>query len=181
VTRTTPEARLNFSLSGDNLYGRETVREMAGNVSSRRVRRARTDDNYLFHRSKNGVYDPISYFHVLELIAQLAPGSEFRTADLMEALKYYKPQLVWDATTVGRILADLSETMHEVHGFAPIDHTRRWNGMYFSLSTQEGARIAIYRLVEDLRELSMEQVKEELLGNPPKRIASPLDRCPSLR
>ena len=173
-------AHVDFHLSGDNLYGRKTLPEMRTLVSETRVRKARHLDSLLVHRMKNGINDPLTFYHILDLILQMAPGTEFRTSELMVGLREFKDQLVWDSTVVGRVIADMADSLEEQDGFQPIQWTRRWNGMYYALSTDPKTHVVLFNLLQDLVRLSEELIKDELKGEHPKRFTSPLGRCPSL-
>lgn len=164
---------------GTDLYGRLTIDGMR-DVTSRRVRRATTLNANLYHRAKNGVYDPITYYHVADALARLDAGQEFRTQELMRHLRAVKPQIVWDATSLGRIVTDIAETLHETYGFTPIGYTKRWNGMTYDIIAHPKARQALVRLVDDLARLGEKTVENELAGNYEKRIRSPLERCASV-
>ena len=164
---------------GNDLYGRLSIEGMR-DVTSRRVRRAASLNATLYHRAKNGVYDPITYYHVADTLARLDAGQEFRTHELMRHLRHVKPQIVWDATSLGRIVTDIAESLHEAYGFTPIGYTKRWNGMTYDVLDHPQARQAIVRLVDDLARLGEETVAEELAGHYAKRVRSPLERCPSV-
>lgn len=170
---------LAANLDGDNLYGRQTIDGMRS-VTTRRARRAASLNAKLYHRAKNGVYDPITYYHVLDALARLDSGQFFRTAELLNHLRVVKPQIVWDATSLGRIITDMAEALHEAHGFTPIGYTKRWNGMTYDIIDHPKARSAILMLLDDLSILAEQTVAEELQGNYAKRLRSPLERCPSV-
>lgn len=170
---------INFTLAGENLYGRQTIPEMRTRVSYRRVRKAKHLDITFMHRAKNGVYDPLTYYHILDLILQMQPGQEFRTGDLMEPLRTYKDQLVWDPTTVGRVLADIADCMETAFGFQPLLYVRRWNGMYYVTSTDARAQVALINVLDDLTRLGEAQIAEELTGKRPKRFTSPMTQIES--
>lgn len=172
--------QINFLLAGDNLYGRRSIPEMRDKVGARRVRRAVTYDNRFIHRDKNGINDPLTFYHILDLVMQMTPGTEFRTGDLLVQLRAFKDQLVWDATTVGRVLTDIAENLYEAHGFKAIDFTKRWNGMFYVTSTEPRAQVVLFNLLEDLVLLCEEEVRAELAGRRPKRLRSPMESCPSL-
>lgn len=165
---------------GVNLWSRNTDPSVRTEVTDRDVRQHSADETTLIHRPKNGVYDPITFYHMADLLAQLAPEQEFRSAELLPLLAAEKPQLVWDATTVGRIVADMAESLADAYEVRPIRARRQWDGMHYVISGHPIARVGLVRLVKDLRRLAAQVVEEELAGMPPKRTETPLLSCPSL-
>lgn len=171
---------LQMNLTDENLYGRQSIPGIRSLVTDRRKRKAIHADVAFIHRTKNGVYDPLTHYHLLDTLMQITPGIEFRTSDLLAILKTEKPQLVWDSTTVGRVLTDLAENLFEAYGTKPIDFVRRWNGMCYSVREAREHRLMLHRLLDDLYSVCEETLAEELRGEAPKRTRSPLERCPSL-
>ena len=148
-------------------------------ISERRLRKMAHGRKEFFHRAKNGVYDPITYFHIVEALLTQGSGA-FRTRDLVERLTNSRPQLAWDATTVGRVLSDLSETLNEANGTVHISTARRWNGMLYAVTPNAETRAVLLRLIDDLMVLSEELVAAERENRAPSRMNSPLQRCPSV-
>jgi hypothetical protein len=165
---------------GANLWSRNSEPAVRTLVTDRDVRQHSADETALTHRPKNGVYDPITFYHMADLIAQLSPEVEFRSAELLPILAAHKPQLVWDATTVGRVMADMAESLADAYEVRPIRTHRQWDGMRYVISSHPVARAGLVRLVKDLRRLAEQVVEEELAGQPPKRTETPLLSCPSL-
>lgn len=165
---------------GVNLWSRNTDPSVRTEVTDRDVRQHSADETALVHRPKNGIYDAITFYHMADLITQLTPEVEFRSAELLPLLAADKPQLVWDATTVGRIIADMAESLGEAYEVRPIRCKRQWDGMRYVISSHPLARVAFVRMVKDLRRLAEQVVDEELAGMPPKRTETPLLSCPSL-
>jgi hypothetical protein len=171
---------LRTTLSGENAYGRLTIEGIRSRVTARKLRSMSWANNNLVHRTKNGVYDPITYYHLLDFLMQVDPGQDFRTSDIMLLLPAAKPQLIWDGTTVGRVLTDLAETLYEANERAVIGFVKRWNGMTYDMSGHPENRIILHRLHEDLFVLAKRVVEQEANGVFEKRIDSPLNRCPSI-
>jgi hypothetical protein len=148
-------------------------------VGERMLRRIAHGRKEFFHRTKNGVYDPITYFHVVDALLVQGPDV-FRTRDLTARLRTTRTQLAWDVTTVGRVLADIAETLQRANGSSYISTARRWNGMIYAIDPSKECRAALLHLMDDLILLCDELIEEEQAGTPPKRLTSPLERCPSV-
>lgn len=176
--KTILESALDYN--GENAYGRLSIPGVRTLAGPRKLKRCQWANNNFLHRAKNGVYDPISYYHVLDEIMQLTPYQDFRTVDLIYRLDETKPQLIWDAVSVGRILTDIVENLHDAYDAWPIAMGRRWNGMTYAVSGLPESRVMLHRLHDDLYALCEETLKEESRGVFTKRTASPLNRCPSV-
>lgn len=172
--------RLEASLTGANLYGRQSIHGIRHLVGVRRQRRAIHGDAAFVHRSKNGVYDPITHYHVLDAMMRLNPGEEFRTQDFVAYLNETKRQLVWDVTTVGRVLADIAESLYESYRSYVVTYTHRWNGMTYATPSHIEHRTILHNLLEDLYLSAQAVVDAEAEGNFAKRVDSPLLQCPSV-
>ena len=164
----------------EDQYGRVSIEGMRSLAGERRLRRIAHGRKEFFHRTKNGVYDPITYFHLIDALLEVTPGLIFRTADLTQHLNETHPQLVWDTTSVGRVISDIAETLEEVNGSRAIEFARRWNGMIYSVTADAEGRQALMNLMDDLYVLCEEMIQQEKNAHPPKRTDSPLLRCPSV-
>lgn len=180
TNRTVAAAPLAATLNDINLYGRQSVPEMTKQVTARRAREAASLHAGLYHLSKNGVYDPITYYHVMDVICRIDSGIEFRSGELVALLHQAKPDIWWDTTTVGRVVTDIAEVLNEAYGWTPIGYVRRWNGMTYDIIADPKARVALYRLLEDLKVLAREVLAEERKGIFTPRLNSPLNKCPSV-
>jgi hypothetical protein len=161
-------------------FGRTSITGMRGLIPERKLRRFVHGSFAFVHRSKNGVYDPMTYFHVVEALLQIEPDTYFRTNDLVGVLTDHQQNFIWDPTTVGRVLADIGETLEEKNNATYVATTRRWNGMMYSVTSALEGRAALVALLEDLFNLSEELVRQEMAGQFPKRTNSPLLQCPSV-
>jgi len=171
---------LNATGVEENLYGRQETPGLRSEVTARRIRKASHAEVEFLHRTKNGIYDPITFYHLLDALMRLEPNSEFRTADLVIHLQTAKRQLVWDSVTVGRVLNDIAESLHDAYGAVPISAVRRWNGMYYVVHGGLEFKVMQLRLLDDLYRLCEEMLANELAGLTIKRTVSPLVRCPSV-
>lgn len=180
ASRVTEEVHLTAVLSGEDIYGRLSIPGMKSLVTARGIRRVTSADLHFYHRAKNGVYDPMTFYHLLDALMQVEPGVLFRTADLLPYLTETKPQLVWDAITVGRVLNDMAMALTDAYGESPISVTRRWNGNCYLVERDRAYRVMLHRLLEDLRALCVEVTHEEKAGRFSQRIASPIERCTSV-
>lgn len=168
------------SFRESDLHGRSSIPGATSIVSARRSREIRANRKSLVHRVKNGVYDPLTYYHILDALLDLQPRMLFRTTEFVPFLAETRTQLVWDATTVGRVINDIAESLTEANARKPIENTRRWNGMNYIMSDEREDRAAMENLLEDLAELCRQDILQELTGAFPKRMESPLNRCPSI-
>jgi len=149
-------------------------------MTTTEVRRIGHGRKEFIHRTKNGVYDPITYFHVLDGLMDIVPGHTFQTREFVEYLTHSRPQLVWDPTTVGRVINDIGETLAETNASRAISMKRSWDGMRYSIDDSPETRAALVHLRKDLYDLSAELIEAEKAGTPPKRLNSPLLQCPSV-
>lgn len=171
------------SLRGNDPYGRTAIVETRGLLAERRLRKWASARNSLFYRAKNGIYDPITYFHLVEELASLQMNEHFTAGDLTDWLNEHKPVLFWDSVVVGRILNDLIDNFAEANPgqrFQPIVSTRFWNGRHYFLTGFPEARAALFNLIDDLAILGQRTMEEQGRGEYAPRTASPLLACPSL-
>ena len=150
--------------------------------TERRKRRMAHRRINLIHRVKNGVYDPLTYYHLIDFLMTVVPDQWYRAVDLTEYLNGYRPAFVWDTTTVGRILNDLVDTFLEMDDrlrFNPILRKRAWNGTHYAMTDFPEARTLMMGLLEDLGRLSEEYLTAEASEGAPKRLDSPLRQTPT--
>ena len=164
----------------ENPYGKLTLSGMKTLASERRLRRIAHGRKEFYHRTKNGVYDPLTYFHVLDGLLEIIPGTLFKTDVFVNFLRDTRPQLVWDVVTVGRVINDMAESLQEVNGRAAITSTRRWDGYHYAISEMPEDRTALIHLLDDLYKLCESLLEAEAEGRPPKRLNSPLQNCASV-
>ena len=164
----------------NNPYGRETLPGVKAFTTTQKLRKIASARKELYHRTKNGIFDPVTYFHILDALLELVPGETFQTRDFVAYLSSTRDQLVWDTTTVGRVVNDIADNLEEANGVKVIDSARRWNGMLYSIRSDAESRAALYHLLDDLLRLSKEFIERENRGEAPKRIDSPLLSCPSV-
>ena len=164
-------------------FGRRSIAGSNELVTERRTKRWHQASAHYFHRTKNGVHDPYSFFHIAQALANIRPWQPFTAAELSEHLNQTVPAFIWDSVTVGRILADMIESFQEANGnpdAQPIKSMRHWNGTYYEMSEHPAARAAILNLVDDLLEVADSTRDSEARGIKPPRLTSPLLQCPSL-
>lgn len=132
----------------------------------------------LYHQHRNGVYDPVTYYHVLDGLMQIVPGTIFRSKDFVAELNDKCPMMSWDPTTVGRVISDIAEATFNAYEWKLIGLNRKANGMSFDISGHPEARVILENLLTDLRRLSEAVIEEERFQQKPaKRWRSPLDEC----
>lgn len=149
--------------------------------TARKTQILRARRKELVHRPKNGIYDPITFFHVLDCLLEMKPGTLFTTREFVDGeLRGHSQALAWDTVTVGRVIADMAESLHEANGTHPIEAVRRWNGMLYGVSKELEDRIAMENLLDDLATLSEEVTRLESESLPVTRGHSPMNDCPSV-
>jgi hypothetical protein len=166
--------------SEEHQYGRSVITGMALHLSARRQRNLTHGRKAYFHRTRNGVNDPMTYYHVLDALMQVSTNEVFRTADFMPFLSETHELLVWDATTVGRVINDIADQYREVNGREAIQVLRRWNGKSYRMSSVLEDRVGLLHLLEDLSAVCEALIEAERTGQKAPRAESPLMDCPSL-
>ncbi len=167
----------------ENPYGRASIPDLATSVTNSRLRRWTKSRNNLFHRPKNGIYDPVTMFHLVDALVNIRGWQPFTAATFVGYLNQHKPMLCWDAVTVGRILGDLVESWNDAHShvlFRPLVPQRLSRGREYQLTNYVEGRRVMFDLLDDLARLADDAIALELVGKPASRSSSPLGSCPSL-
>lgn len=161
-------------------YGRELA---PGLVTDRKIRKMRHGALHYRHLIKNGVYDPFTFFHVVDQLLNIKTDQAFTGREFAEYLNKNVEHMVWDSTTVGRILNDLHDNFRDVHPdeeSQPLIVYRDWSACFYELRSTPRSRVALWRLAEDLVVLCEELADQEKRGVAPKRLGSPMSSCPSV-
>jgi hypothetical protein len=180
-TRTRRQTGIDL-LPESDVFGRSSItgtRELLGERRLRRWSRAR---HHLFHRAKNGVHDPITYFHLVEELGNIRPWQPFTSGDLAKHLNDARDQLVWDPVVVGRVLNDLIDAWQEANPgerFQPLVCQRSWSGREYSMTDYPEARAALASTVDDLADKGTEFVAAHAEDHVP-RLESPLIDLPCM-
>lgn len=163
-------------------YGRRSIPATAHLFTERRERKITAGRVKFHHRTRNGCFDPFSFFHVVETLLNLHPDTRFTGAALAEWMNTDRPTFIWDAVTLGRILNDLHDSFTEVNGeeHSPIRIQRAWDGTHYWVSGVPEHRTALANVLEDLRQAGEQLWEAEARGEPPKRLTSPLAACASM-
>lgn len=167
------------TLVDEDLYGRQSLSNTGRSGTMAKRRRASAHRNF-YHVARNGVADPFTFFHLLDLLLTLPPETPFHVADLMPVLRAEVPGIIWDPTTVGRVLVEMAEALEEANGRASIDRSRTAGGMVYSVRSDPESRTALHNLLDDLYRLGSEVVGEEAKGYVRDRQRSPVLDCPSV-
>lgn len=152
-------------------------------LTERRLRRFAKARNQFYHRVKNGVHDPLTFFHLVEELANIRSGHPFTAAELAAHLNDHKHMIFWDSVVVGRILNDLAENWAEANPgarFQPLVAIRRWSGREYMTNDFPEARAVLLNLLDDLAMLGEQTKDAQAAGKNPARLASPLNDCPSI-
>ena len=172
-----------FPLRTADTYGKLTMPGSAALVTDRQVRKIRHGRTTFFHRAKNGINDPYTFFHVVETLLDIEPNRQFNSGQLAAHLNQENPLLAWDAITVGRVLNDILENLAEANPdekFQPLTRYRDWSGVFYETQHYAPARAVLFRLLNDLIRLCDALHKAEAAGEAPRRQESPLLSCPSV-
>ncbi|MEA2723033.1 MAG: hypothetical protein QOH59_804 [Gemmatimonadales bacterium] len=170
-------------LTTSDTYGRRTLAGVAELLTPRRLRKWASARNSFYHQVKNGIFDPLTMFHLVEELANTQPNEFFTAAELAEHLNRTKLMLRWDAVTVGRILNDLIESWREANPdrvAQPLVELRRSTGREYMTTSYPYAREVLLRLIDDLVVLGRAEKDREGKGEPSPRLTSPLASCRSL-
>lgn len=164
----------------ENMHGRNVIAGLAPHMGTRRVRKLRSNRRSLVPRPANGIHDPITFYHVLDALLGLIPGETFRAVDFVEYLRTSRTSMIWDPTTVGRVINDIAESLELANASRPIEVFRRWDGANYMMSDRLEDRIAMENLLDDLEILSRETLQGAAEGRRQKRLESPMRTCPSV-
>lgn len=181
--RTVPVTFEIARLPKPDAYGRRSIEGAATQLNDRRIRRWQQASATFIHRVPNGVYDPFSFFHLVDELSNLEPNRPFTAADLARWLNVQRPAFIWDAVTIGRMLNDLRDSFAEGlpgDDAQPLTSSRTWAGTRYSLGHGPLARARLYSLLDDLVALGTELHAAEARAGRQPRLTSPLASCPSL-
>lgn len=153
-----------------DMHGKQSLTSMNGLVTKDRWKAIKTSAWQLAPKSKNGLNDPFTYYHVLDGLLNVVADEFFRTREFVDSL--LPRPLDFDAMTVGRVIADISESLYLANGRRAMSSTRQWDGMRHLISPQAEDRKAMENLLEDLYLLCKAESK--------KRHESPLYECSSV-
>lgn len=116
----------------------------------------------LFRPSRNGYNDSLSHLFLIDTLMRLKPDQIIRAGKLRDLLAKERPQVVWDAVTVGRMLNELVDLAEEHAGKRakpPLTSGRDRYGNYFLLTPGP----ATYEWLMGLRQVAATSFEEELL------------------
>jgi hypothetical protein len=135
------------------------------------------------YRAANGVYDPLTYLHVLDAVAGINPDIELRSKALTEWLEENQKAFHWDPITVGKVLSDLEEAFEDKLGEKRglLEKGKDYKGHFYSIHhTPDVARL--YKALRtDLMRLTELEMNSRSLNRKTQRLESPLLECPSVR
>lgn len=100
--------------------------------TTKAVQTWRLQASRLVHPQVNGCWDPVTIALVLDFLMRIEHTSYFRARDFVNIMPLLYPQILWDTTTVGKILAeitDIAERSGAPH--SPIDWGRDNEGRYY--------------------------------------------------
>lgn len=167
----------------EDLYGKLSVDGAKAIFGPTKIKTIRSRAKAYYHRTKNGVNDPYTYFHVAEAILAAEPDQKWTSAQLTDWLNENAPQLIWDSVTVGRVLYDLYDNWIDVEGsedYTPLKRMRLYDGVFYRVNATPHTWAVLNNLIEDLVKVCDRLQKQEREGVLPKRTESPLLACPSV-
>lgn len=181
MARTARTASVRLFAEND-AYGRRTVIGAKSLISERKLRALDRQRRRFVHRTPNGIWDPITFYHLVDALLQIEPAHNFSAGQLAAHLNESHPAIAWDAVTVGRILNDIVESLSDANGqaHAGIATSRDWSGRYYETTDSVEGRAAMFRLLEDLAIMSEALVQAQATGTRTRRMSSPLTDCPSV-
>ena len=135
------------------------------------------------YRQPNGQFDPLTYLHVLDAVANIDPDIELRAKNLTEYLNRVRPQFVWDPVTVGKVVSDLCDSFTDVLGEKSglLERGKDYKGSFYRVHHLPDVARVYFSLREDLMRLSELEITARAQRGHTKMLASPLLECPSLR
>lgn len=173
-----------ITLFGADRFGRRTIPGSEEVITENRRRRWLSGQKNFFHRTPNGVYDPITHFQVVTTLLDVIPNERFTAKQLVKLLEASNNTMSWDAVTIGRVLTDLHDSIELANGdnpaFQPIIAVRHWTGNHYYIADYPTAREVLARLADDLYKICEKEVEVEAAGRRSRRLGSPLSETPSL-
>lgn len=139
--------------------------------------------------TKCGYNDPLTNALVLCALARIDPAVQLRARQLTGWLTREYPQLVWDSTTVGKVLAVVHEVFED---YFVLPHAQEsFNGFLQKVRTQEGGiyfmndspviAAKVLEVIDDLMRLVEVEHARITQRLPQERTESPLYACASIR
>ena len=111
----------------------------------------------LFHPTPNGRNDPLTHMLVVDTLMRLKPDQMIRAGKLRDILAQQRPQISWDAVTVGRVMTELADVDRE-HNVTPRIRTGRdAKNTYFVVTNAPDT----FAWLATVRQYLSEQVAEE--------------------
>lgn len=132
------------------------------------------------YKTLNGYRDPLTYLLVVDALLRIDTQIELRSSNLADWMNQTYSQMRFDATTVGRVLLDLQESL-DTAGYAFLNDGRDWKGRFYLMDPTEGNVKLLWSLRDDLARLSEIAIAAKTSGRSEKMIDTPLLECPSLR
>jgi hypothetical protein len=169
----------HINWSGDQWLHGQTV----GGIGVRDRQRREKQQKWAYP-TVNGIYDPLTYLHVLDTLANIDPDIELRANNLVVFLDSAFENWVFDNITVGKVLAELWEYIEEKmggKGLGLLEAGNDYKGRFYRIHhNMDTARMyqALRRDLVRLVEIEMAQRKR---GEKPARLETPLLECPSVR
>lgn len=146
-----------------------------GSVGSREEKRWSKWDNAVW-KNINGIYDPLTYLHVLSALAAINPDIELRAANLAKHMAREFPLFIWDAITIGKVLADLADTFEDALGRKNglLERGRDYRGSFYLVHHYPDILPVYKAMRNDLIKMVEAEMVQRDLGKKPQRLMSPL-------
>lgn len=163
--------------TSDDPYGKLVHEGRAGLFTERRLRAIRRNNKNFYRRPKNGLYDPMTYYHVVDILCQLPYHDDFDATSLTEILNMHKKQFEWDSRTVGRILSDLHESLQFASppGQEPIRKVNHSRHIWYTIQRFPHTAVMLVDTLMDLAVLVESKEHRYSYDWMKKAAASPLE------
>lgn len=135
------------------------------------------------YRTPNGQFDPLTYLHVLDAVANINPDIELRAKNLTEWLNDHRPKMLFDPVTVGKVISDLCDAFEDVLGEKNglLERGKDFKGSFYRVHHLPDVARVYYGLREDLMRLVEVEMAAQSNRQRSQRLVSPLLECPTVR
>ena len=130
-----------------DIHGRNTLVEGLALLPTAELKAVKKN-RAAFRKPKNGYNCQFTYFHILDALLDTIPGTMVKASELVDSLQ--NRPMEFDSTTVGRVVADIAESINMVNGRPSIGHARYWDGTRYWTEAGFESRKSLENLLQDL-------------------------------
>jgi hypothetical protein len=177
-----PRPKRPFSDNVEIVLMEENDRRLAFERLPKAEQAARRKAPRLVYRVKNGYQDPITVLLVLDVLLDMRTDIEIRSQRLAGFLNERFPSHVWDAVTVGKVLADLHVAFENKLGRAQglLWPAMDRGGRFYVLNRTSDVLKVARALYLDLVRLAEIEAEVRANGRATDFMGSPLYECPAV-